>query len=1431
MSEGTIDRLEIEFSSNAAKAAKSINELASTFNKLSSSVGKYTASLQSAVKSISALQKATSSINLSGLKELNNLKISSSFGKNLDALANAISKLPGDSSHLGALSSLRALSGIKLSNTLGVGLSILANATKQLPADASQRISGLHNLSAVSNVKISATVGKNLALLAQAVRAFPADASTRLQGLAKSILPLKGLSGLKIAPAIKYLRQLPEVLKQYETLNISNLVKQFDQLIPRIRSLAASTNQLKIALKGMPASFSTVAAATKSVVAANKAMSASNVRAGGTFTDFFTKILALGGSLHFIKRGISSALHEFNSYIENMNLFNAAMGEYAQEASQYAETVQNAMGIDMSEWTRNQGVFQTLITGMGETADRANVMSRQLTQLAYDISSFYNIPVEDAMLKIQSGVSGELEPMRRLGWDLSDARMQLEATQLGIEGNTNAMTQAEKVALRYYMIMNQVTIVHGDMARTIASPANQLRVLQAQVTMAARSIGALLIPMLNMILPYAIAAAKAIRILATALAKLFGVDASFDVDYSTLDTSSISTGGTDNLAKSLDNAGSSADKAAKKMKEYKNTVMGFDELNKLNEPPEDSDAGAGIGGAGGGGAGGGGFDLPLDTYDFMEGLDDYLSKLTDGIAENLVNAFKKVLPIVAGIGTAIGAWKLGKALSEGLEKLSGHLNNGAKDAEKISARLRESGNTRVANAYSGIATGMVNAATAASNLARGMNGIKFAGIVAAVAVMVARFVDLYLNSEKFRDGLSKIGEYFVNLPNLALGFVTGILDALSEAGKAISEFFSNLFKIAFNIDLSGVMQAFQPLIDTIGFVGELISIGFGKVVDGLDLDVMDLGITVAGLAMVISGVGAPIGAALLVFEGVSLAIRAIGWATEPCVEQMDALADVSEETAGKLGTSVDSMQGVISDIDSIKFSNAIVNDDDVADVEAKVTDITNTILNNLDSERNEELAQIDAMAGFMTPDEVEAAKARVNQAYDEQKAEVQSGLDEINQIMREARDNGVSLTQEQSDRIKEIMSNHYDELMQSAGASKEEISSISAALANNQKTTALETAQTVMQAAWDAHEAQYQEAQKNYDEQMTIANRLYDANDISEERYNEMVAQIQADYATITSEADQNYEAIKTSTQEGLGDVANEFDFQSNEIKDNWTIFTEEVGKTWDTFCTDTAQAWNDFWSEVGETWDTVSSELQQGWSTFCGDIENAWNTFCSDIENAWENMTSGIKSFYHDNIEPLISDLTSLAQDAGAKIGQFLTDPIASIKQFWSGVSSWFTSNVYNPIKNTFAGIVNAIKSPINRMISLLNRISIDVPEWARGAVGGASHIGFNIPYLASGGFVDEGQLFVAREAGPEMVGKMGSRSVVANNQQIVDGIEAGVTKAIIQVLPSIIAQSASGGDIELTLNVGHEELARAVNKGNASLMRRGAVKTQLSF
>ena len=291
------------------------------------------------------------------------------------------------------------------------------------------------------------------------------------------------------------------------------------------------------------------------------------------------------------------------------------------------------MGIDPAQWLRNQGIFNTLLTGFGDTAERAQLMSQNLTQLGYDLSSYANIPIEDAMQKLQSGISGELEPLRRLGYDLSQAKLQQTALNLGIKESVANMTQAEKAELRYYAIMTQVTTAQGDMARTLEAPANQLRILQAQLTQAARAIGNIFIPALNAILPYAIAVVQVIREIANALANLAGFKLT-EVDYSGVNSAAVGAG---SLADNLDDAAG----AAKKLKQY---TAGFDELNVF-APNTGSGSGAGAGGAGG-------FDFDLPTYDF---LGDAVQTRIGEIKKMIEDTLAEITTIVSGFMLAVGA--------------------------------------------------------------------------------------------------------------------------------------------------------------------------------------------------------------------------------------------------------------------------------------------------------------------------------------------------------------------------------------------------------------------------------------------------------------------------------------------------------------------------------------------------------------------------------------------------------------------------------------------------------------------------------------------------------------------------------------------------------------------------------------------------------
>ena len=352
------------------------------------------------------------------------------------------------------------------------------------------------------------------------------------------------------------------------------------------------------------------------------------------------------GGVKASKNALSGFVNESMKYTEDLNLFTASMGEYAEEAKEYGEKVSNIMGIDPAQWLRAQGVFQMIAEGFGVASDRAYIMSKNLTQLSYDIASFANISVDEAIEKLTSGISGELEPLRRIGYDLSMARLKAEALALGIHKNFNEMTQAEKSQLRYIAIMKQVTVAQGDMARTLDAPANQMRIFSAMVTQAGRAIGNILIPMLNAILPYAIAALRGIRALANGIASLFGFKLP-KIDYSGITKGSSALGG---LADKAKKAGGGLKGASDEAKKLKNNLLGIDELNIIHQDTPKS------GGGGGGADVGdlGAFDFELPQYDFLKGLTD--GKIGEAM-KKLKEWGEKLAPVLALLAAALGALK------------------------------------------------------------------------------------------------------------------------------------------------------------------------------------------------------------------------------------------------------------------------------------------------------------------------------------------------------------------------------------------------------------------------------------------------------------------------------------------------------------------------------------------------------------------------------------------------------------------------------------------------------------------------------------------------------------------------------------------------------------------------------------------------------
>ena len=384
----------------------------------------------------------------------------------------------------------------------------------------------------------------------------------------------------------------------------------------------------------------TTAATTRHTTATEKQTNATKkgVSATQKYTDRLaqqiSKTRTLVGAFKTAASIMAGWFTESNDYIETLNLFNVSMGDGADAAREYAESVQTLMGIDIKEWMEYQGTFKQLTKGFGVAEEHANTMSQNLTQLSYDLASFFNTDVETSFDKLSSAMSGQVKGLREFGIDTTVASLQEYALAKGIETSVRQMTQAEKSLLRYNYIMEKSINIQGDMARTIITPANSLRILNAQLIQMKRALGNIVSVIVVKFIPYVQAMVQVITDAANRLAAFFGFELP-QIDYSGLDT-----GFSDDMEDAEDAANGTSDT----LKKIKKQLMGFDELNIISMPDTDTDGASD-------GLGGGLGDMEPIEYDFLENLD--ISKL-DEIKEKMEN----ILEVVGLVTLGIAAWKL-----------------------------------------------------------------------------------------------------------------------------------------------------------------------------------------------------------------------------------------------------------------------------------------------------------------------------------------------------------------------------------------------------------------------------------------------------------------------------------------------------------------------------------------------------------------------------------------------------------------------------------------------------------------------------------------------------------------------------------------------------------------------------------------------------
>ena len=547
---------------------------------------------------------------------------------------------------------------------VAAGISQIKNAVNNMnTGDFANKInrisSSLGNLKdQTDSLKISASIGNQLAAINQAITNLPDTPGEKLRNLASGLQPLSELGRSNMTSFINQLKKLPEVIQELEKADIDKFTQQMKDLASAMKPFADEMNKVSSGFSAFPSRIQRLITSTEQYNG--------TVRRATTSTNAWSsalKAISFAAIYRAAAKLLGIAIAKSSQYTEDLNLFTVSMGKYAEEAYNYAQKVSEVMGIDPAEWMRNQGVFNTIITGFGVAGDKAAFMAKNLTQLGYDLASFYNIDFESAMQKVQSGISGELEPLRRLGYDLSVARLEQERLNLGIDKSVSSMTQAEKSQLRYYAMMTQVTQVQGDMARTLENPANMLRVLRAELEQAARAVGNIFIPILTKVLPIAIAVASALQEIIAAIAALFGVTVKSPKWGDAIGSASAGSGA---IADNMDSAAGSA-------KELKRYLAGFDELNVL---PDQNQGGSGSGA----GVGGGDLGLDLPGYDFLKNavttqIDEWKKKL-EPLVSFVKDNLKEILGLIATIGIALLAWKLSNDFLNGIMALKTLGKNG-----------------------------------------------------------------------------------------------------------------------------------------------------------------------------------------------------------------------------------------------------------------------------------------------------------------------------------------------------------------------------------------------------------------------------------------------------------------------------------------------------------------------------------------------------------------------------------------------------------------------------------------------------------------------------------------------------------------------------------------------------------------------------------
>lgn len=577
------------------------------------------------------------------------LQIKSDAQQATRAIGNLQTKLQG----LG--DTLNSLNGASISN-FSSGMSQLATSLRSVSSIDTRTFSKIAtNMEKLGNLDTARLVSSASALKSMATELSGfANISKQSAEITQLTASISKLGSKSAGYAADNIRNLGGALKEVMT-TLSNAPRVSNNIIQMTNALANLSQQ-----------GSKVGSASRSLVTGFSNTSKSIKRTRSGFRGLASTIGKFYATYWLVMRAVGklgSAVDLASQLTEVQNVVDTTFGDMASKVDDFTKTSIQDFG--MSELTVKQisSRFQALGTSIGisseqvangtavankalmsqnntlyKTTDSMADMSLNLTRLAGDMASFYDVDQADVAKSLQSIFSGTIAPLRRYGLDLTQATLSEWAMKNGLDANIKSMTQAEKVLLRYNYVMANTQAAQGDFAKTANTWANSVRVLKQEFQAWGSIIGSVVI---NALKPFVQALSKVMlkvisftRTVADALGAIFGWTIEISGGGATVD-------GMEDIAGGVGDIGDSADSSNKKAQKLKKTLLSIDEIHALDD---NSDSGSG-GGSGSGGSGGGGAD---------SGVNSSLKK-TDGLLEKYKSSIKDLYSLGKYIGDALAS--------------------------------------------------------------------------------------------------------------------------------------------------------------------------------------------------------------------------------------------------------------------------------------------------------------------------------------------------------------------------------------------------------------------------------------------------------------------------------------------------------------------------------------------------------------------------------------------------------------------------------------------------------------------------------------------------------------------------------------------------------------------------------------------------------